>query len=206
MKCPKCGYNSFEHLSSCKKCHADLTAHKENLGIRPLVLPASLHQATPASTVPEETTDNLYSWDIADNTVAETEPLPIAPGGEPPADNIDISFTFDDLPDSTFVTGTDSSSAPSTGKPAPASEQPSSFETDDEMANFADMIETIDREAPVQVTLEDFNFGDLEGFKKVDIFAEDTEEKGASAGSKSVKPDDIDDIFRNDEKTGGDGS
>lgn len=38
MKCPKCGYNSFETLDSCKKCNQDLTSFKESRGIRPMFL------------------------------------------------------------------------------------------------------------------------------------------------------------------------
>ncbi|GFE56909.1 hypothetical protein [Geobacter sp. AOG1] len=38
MKCPKCGYNSFETLDSCKKCNQDLTSFKESRGIRPIFL------------------------------------------------------------------------------------------------------------------------------------------------------------------------
>jgi len=34
MKCPKCGYNSFDHLDSCKKCNTDLTPHKEKFNLR----------------------------------------------------------------------------------------------------------------------------------------------------------------------------
>lgn len=34
MKCPKCGYNSFEFLDNCKKCNADLRSLKQTLGIR----------------------------------------------------------------------------------------------------------------------------------------------------------------------------
>ena len=38
MKCPKCGFNSFEFLDNCKKCGNDLIAFKESHGIRPIVL------------------------------------------------------------------------------------------------------------------------------------------------------------------------
>lgn len=38
MKCPKCSYNSFEYLDSCKKCGTNLSAHKESFRIRPLLL------------------------------------------------------------------------------------------------------------------------------------------------------------------------
>jgi DNA-directed RNA polymerase delta subunit len=34
MKCPKCGYNSFEHLDDCKKCGQDLSAHKDKFNLR----------------------------------------------------------------------------------------------------------------------------------------------------------------------------
>jgi hypothetical protein len=33
MKCPKCGYHSFEFLDICKKCQADLSAHKSKYRI-----------------------------------------------------------------------------------------------------------------------------------------------------------------------------
>ncbi|ALC17873.1 putative membrane protein YckC, RDD family [Desulfuromonas soudanensis] len=33
MKCPECGYNSFDHLESCKKCGVDLTHFKAEHGL-----------------------------------------------------------------------------------------------------------------------------------------------------------------------------
>jgi uncharacterized RDD family membrane protein YckC len=33
MKCPKCGYNSFDHLESCKKCGGDLAQFKAEHGL-----------------------------------------------------------------------------------------------------------------------------------------------------------------------------
>jgi len=32
MKCQKCGFVSFDHLSKCTKCRADLTAVRQGLG------------------------------------------------------------------------------------------------------------------------------------------------------------------------------
>lgn len=40
MKCPKCGYNSFDHLENCKKCGNDLLAHKSKFGLRSLLFPS----------------------------------------------------------------------------------------------------------------------------------------------------------------------
>ena len=34
MKCPKCGYHSFDHLDSCKKCGKGLVEHKEKFNFR----------------------------------------------------------------------------------------------------------------------------------------------------------------------------
>jgi hypothetical protein len=38
MKCPKCGYNSFDYLDSCKKCNKDLTEHKARFNIQSILL------------------------------------------------------------------------------------------------------------------------------------------------------------------------
>ena len=34
MKCPKCGYNSFEFHDVCKKCAHDLTSYKDIHGLK----------------------------------------------------------------------------------------------------------------------------------------------------------------------------
>ena len=39
MKCPKCGFNSFEYYDSCKKCSNDLTGYKQTYSINSTVLP-----------------------------------------------------------------------------------------------------------------------------------------------------------------------
>jgi predicted nucleic acid-binding Zn-ribbon protein len=45
MKCPKCGFNSFEHLKNCKRCNTDLTTFKQSLGIQAVILPTSQFRA-----------------------------------------------------------------------------------------------------------------------------------------------------------------
>jgi len=71
MKCPKCGYNSFELLDSCKKCHNDLTEFKRSLGIRSIVVPlrhnplptAHLQIEEPAKAVaPAEISQDMFEW------------------------------------------------------------------------------------------------------------------------------------------------
>lgn len=87
MKCPKCGYNSFEFLDSCKKCNNDLAAFKEAHAIRAIILPFKQPQAAAFS--PEEAdaaelltegaaapdTGHIFSWDTPAATAppADTE-------------------------------------------------------------------------------------------------------------------------------------
>lgn len=54
MRCPKCGYNSFDHLDSCKKCGKDLAEFKQRYGIRSVLFPGK-NQVTPVlDDFPEE--------------------------------------------------------------------------------------------------------------------------------------------------------
>ena len=41
MKCPKCGYNSFDYLDSCKKCGKDLVEFKQRYRIKSVLLPGA---------------------------------------------------------------------------------------------------------------------------------------------------------------------
>lgn len=41
MKCPKCGYNSFDYLDSCKKCGKDLVEFKQRFGIKSILFPGA---------------------------------------------------------------------------------------------------------------------------------------------------------------------
>lgn len=54
MKCPKCGYHSFDHLDSCKKCNNDLVEHKAKFNLRGFFSPG---QEAVAVTAPEPVID-----------------------------------------------------------------------------------------------------------------------------------------------------
>jgi predicted nucleic acid-binding Zn-ribbon protein len=99
MKCPKCGYNSFEYHNSCKKCASDLGAYKQTHNIIPLVLPpeareqkaeefrsASSGDDRPVENV--ETHDDMFAFDL---------PEDIAPSSAAAPQN-DDPFNFDDDP------------------------------------------------------------------------------------------------------------
>lgn len=78
MKCPKCGYHSFDHLDSCKKCNHDLVEHKEKFSLRGFFSPGK--------------------------TVVAAEPAPVIDDSkeeeEPSADgSVDFGFDFLDEED-----------------------------------------------------------------------------------------------------------
>ena len=95
MKCPKCGYNSFEFLDNCKKCSSDLIVFRESLGIRPVILPimakaaeapamgfttvgALFDQPVPENTAVPIVEDKAFSWDepFAEKSPAQEESIP----------------------------------------------------------------------------------------------------------------------------------
>jgi len=84
MKCPKCGYNSFEHYDSCKKCSHDLTGYKATFGLKAIVLPldartsmaaALMAETAAASPAPEEVEAaaiDMFSFDLPEDEAATT--------------------------------------------------------------------------------------------------------------------------------------
>ncbi len=50
MKCPKCGYNSFEYYDACKKCFVDLSGHKTKFSLVPIILPLEARNKRAAET------------------------------------------------------------------------------------------------------------------------------------------------------------
>jgi predicted nucleic acid-binding Zn-ribbon protein len=81
MKCPKCGFNSFEYYDSCKKCSSDLTGYKQTYSITSMVLPQEVKEERAAefrsdeSAVDQisdsaETHDDIFSFDLPDDSPA----------------------------------------------------------------------------------------------------------------------------------------
>jgi hypothetical protein len=82
MKCPKCGYNSFEYYDSCKKCSNDLIAFKQIYSVTSLVLPfeakekmaaefrlAESETAQSSNTV--ESHDDIFSFDLPGESTSQ---------------------------------------------------------------------------------------------------------------------------------------
>lgn len=55
MKCPKCGYNSFEQLDDCKKCGQNLSDHKAKFNLRGFYRAGQVATATISPPPIEET-------------------------------------------------------------------------------------------------------------------------------------------------------
>jgi predicted nucleic acid-binding Zn-ribbon protein len=100
MKCPKCGYNSFEYHSICKRCSADFGAYKQTHNITSIVLPpearakkaeefrsASSADEHPVESV--ETEEEMFSFDLPGNA---------APSPSPAVSQSYDPFNFDDDP------------------------------------------------------------------------------------------------------------
>ena len=64
MKCPKCGYHSFEHLDSCKKCGQGLIDHKEKYKLRGFV---AIGEAAPATSPATDDEESIATFDTTDN-------------------------------------------------------------------------------------------------------------------------------------------
>lgn len=100
MKCPKCGYNSFEFQDSCKKCAHDLSDYKATYGLKAIVLPQEARIAMAEScraetAVADETPEtavtggDMFSFDLPEEETA-------APAATTTED--DNPFNFDEEP------------------------------------------------------------------------------------------------------------
>lgn len=105
MKCPKCGYTSFDYLDSCKKCNNALGEFKTKYGLRSLLFPnrtqqtsaaapvlgAAVAAAPLAASVDSDSTDFGYDFDSAPATPLAT---PGAAAGAS-SDSFDLDLDWD---------------------------------------------------------------------------------------------------------------
>ena len=64
MKCPKCGYNSFEHLDECKKCGQGLADHKAKFNLRGFYSAAQVVAAAIPEPVIEDVSEDIAAEEI----------------------------------------------------------------------------------------------------------------------------------------------
>lgn len=107
MKCPKCGYHSFEYLDNCKKCGAGLNEHKAKYHLRGLQLPgiaatkeSSITAEADPSAAPDSTADDSidFGFDFLeeDEERPEEKPARIALDSDDQEIRLDQAFGFDD--------------------------------------------------------------------------------------------------------------
>ncbi len=119
MKCPKCGFNSFEYYDSCKKCATDLTGYKQTYSISSLVLPQEAKDVlATAFRSNESTPDEIYTLPEVHDDIFSFD-LPDAPSRSVNAPPVD-PFSFDE--------------------PTPAGPQVNSIKPEDDF--FADLLES----------------------------------------------------------------
>jgi len=92
MKCPKCGYISFETSDSCRKCSNDLSAFRQAHGLTPIVLPAAVRASMAKSLGAGETehhpsqepANDAFTFDLPQHEslrhrLPPATPLPLSP-------------------------------------------------------------------------------------------------------------------------------
>ena len=66
MKCPKCGYNSFEFHHVCKKCFSDLTGYKVTYGLKEIVFTQEARSSMAVALMAETAVGNQALEPVAD--------------------------------------------------------------------------------------------------------------------------------------------
>ncbi|MDY0300128.1 MAG: zinc ribbon domain-containing protein [Trichlorobacter sp.] len=159
MKCPKCGYNSFDDNDFCPKCANDLVKHKQAFGIASVVLSPARRADLLAEVAPPQVEPASAQTVIEAVEITEAAP------------EKDIFATEPETPEPAFEIETTSfSSNPETEKPAEQKPQDFIIETMEHFHNpeqkpepepepstddenpFA-FLETTTQEAQVETTL-----------------------------------------------------
>lgn len=179
MKCPKCGYTSFESYDSCRKCAADLLGFKEANRITPLVLPASERAALAATMLAEHgqsdaeaDNDDMFSFDLPTNqpeeSAASADPFSFnnsSPTAAPFSFDTPAVAPASPAGDDPFASLLESSPAPQQpAAPSTPGLELNSFSWDDTPSPG----QSAGNESPRTAPDDDFNslFGELGGNKK----------------------------------------
>ena len=180
MKCPKCGFNSFEFYDSCKKCSSDLTGYKQTYSITSIVLPQEAKEklaaefrsadgtVDPASDT-TETHDDIFSFNLPDDSPS----TPDHQNNEP--------FNFDDS--------------------SPSKNQSISSKSEDDV--FGDLLESTSQadESPFAAAMEDdtptvaMATDAASGSGELDLESFSWDYKPATATDDTEATDDFDSLF-----------
>lgn len=189
MKCPKCGYNSFELYDNCKKCSADLVAYKQTHGIIPMVLPleareklagdmSSCADVSGQATEHVEPHDDMFAFDLPEEPGQSADTLK----NDSPFKS-DDPFNFDDEPSDVVQQG------PKSGDDTFANllESTSQSDADPFSAPLPPLTPAVEKPAtPLTSTPGEF---DLENFSW------DDPSPATTSGASENEPDDFDSLF-----------
>lgn len=171
MKCPKCGFTSFETNDSCSKCGNDLKSFRDGFRLEPIVMPAHLKEKLAAQymddsseeeTAVQDSGSDMFSFDLPQNNEAAA----------PAADKDPFDFS---APQPAPATEDPFASLMETGKPSTPQTQPTQQSGSGFELNSFSWDETPTPPAPggapagqPQKPDDDFAslFGDLDGTKK----------------------------------------
>ncbi len=90
MKCPKCGYVSFDYLDQCKKCGQNLIELRKRLGIIP-VKPRDSYELPPSPPKETQPLEPREPIEIESFTTSE-------PPTKPSVETLEIDFGFAEEP------------------------------------------------------------------------------------------------------------
>lgn len=182
MKCPKCGYNSFEYYDSCSKCSSDLTGYKQTYSITSMVFPQEVKERLAAE---------FRSTDSSADEIGES------------AEAHDDIFSFD-LPDDSGTTTVSRNDDPfNFDEPAAETSNVSSAKSDDDV--FADLLESTSQAdespfaaatAPVSaVPAKEADASSGPGEFDLESFSWDETPATASTPEAAASADDFDSLF-----------
>jgi len=181
MKCPKCGYNSFDHLDRCKKCAIDLTQHKARFGIKSVLLAEAFQDDLSAENFAAAVDEQLTTGTVLDNLDEEFDLPETAEGEDFGFDFMGDSdeeedLAFDELFEDVPTDETTEESLPSPAEPRAADSEkkaPADLAANESAGvdeSHFDFDEDDPREAVGTELGDDFDFGDAD--PDADIFAE----------------------------------
>lgn len=149
MKCPKCGFNSFEYFDSCKRCSADLIGFKQTYSISSLILPQEAKAPLAAQLWPSESSTDevqaapevhgdIFSFDLPNDSAPSSAEDPFSFDQSAPEASFASEVTSDDSIFSNLLESTPLPESPSfapqasvdTKPAAPASSMPGEFDFD----------------------------------------------------------------------------
>lgn len=184
MKCPKCGFNSFEYYDSCKKCSSDLISYKQTHSITPLILPLE---------VKERLASEFQTTESVTDQISET------------IETHDDIFSFDLPDDSAPVSGFSNDDPFNFGEHSSVASQSKSTKSDDVFADLLESTSQLEESPFAQIQTESSPTGALEakpenfssspGEFDLESFSwEDTPTASSTPDSNNV-PDDFDSLF-----------